>query len=89
MIYDSPWKVLLILIFWVVPIGIAGMVGGNKGRRGLGYLLGLLLGWIGVIVMLFVPKTHEQEVRNAARRMQIEQEARRARAPGVERQAHS
>jgi len=54
------------------------MVGGNKGRRGLGYLLGLLLGWIGVIVMLFVPKTHEQEVRDAAHRMHIEQEARRA-----------
>ena len=38
--------------------------------------MGLLLGWIGVLVKLSVSKTYEQEVRDAARQTRIEQEAR-------------
>ena len=76
MIYDSPWKIFLILIFWVVPIGVAGMVGGNKGRRGLGYLLGLFLGWIGVVIIAFMPITHEKLVQRERERLEVERQAR-------------
>ena len=39
-----------IFIFWIVPIGVAHNIGKSKGNNN-GWLLGLLLGWLGVIIV--------------------------------------
>jgi hypothetical protein len=68
------------VLFWLISAAIATVIcvlaGKRKGRPGLGWAMGLCLGWIGVVIMLIVPKTHEAQVRDRAREMQIEQEAR-------------
>jgi hypothetical protein len=43
-------------LFWILPTYIAVQQGNSKGRRGQGWTFGLLLGWIGVIVMLMLPR---------------------------------
>jgi uncharacterized membrane protein YeaQ/YmgE (transglycosylase-associated protein family) len=43
-----------LLIVWLLCAGLAGYIGNSKGKLGLGVVLGLLLGVIGVIIMLFV-----------------------------------
>ena len=49
-------EILLIAVMWGLPIVIGQMIGGPKGR--MGWLWGLLLGWIGVlIVALLGPKS--------------------------------
>ena len=50
-----------ILFFWVAAIIVAGQIGKAKGREGLGYALGVLLGWIGVIIILCFSKTIEKQ----------------------------
>jgi hypothetical protein len=41
----------LFFFFWIVMIATATMIGSGKGRGGLGFVLGFLLGLIGVIVI--------------------------------------
>jgi hypothetical protein len=41
------------IIFWVVPIFVAVSQGRAKDRAGLAY--GLFLGWVGVIILAFLP----------------------------------
>jgi hypothetical protein len=70
------FPIILILISWVAALFICTDLGDKKDHIALGWVIGLLFGWIGVIAMLCVSKTYEQEVYEAARRMRIEQEAR-------------
>jgi hypothetical protein len=58
---------ILILVVAVLPIFVAYKITSGKGRGGgLGILLGVLLGWIGVIITLFLSnKREEAEVRAA------------------------
>ncbi|TNF28016.1 MAG: SHOCT domain-containing protein [Deltaproteobacteria bacterium] len=35
----------------MLAIIVGAVIGSNKGRAGLGFVLGLLLGWIGVIII--------------------------------------
>ncbi len=41
--------IIVALIFWVLPIWIAQMIGGPKGRAGWAW--GLILGWLGVLIV--------------------------------------
>lgn len=53
----APWHVLLlvvILAFWIVPVIVGAQIGRGKGHAALGLVLGLLLGWIGVIIIALV-----------------------------------
>jgi hypothetical protein len=45
---------VLIVIFWVVPIFVAIKMGKPKGREG--WLYGILLGWLGVLLLAVLPK---------------------------------
>ena len=74
----NPIQTFVLLIVLIPALIICVKLGNKKGHATLGWLMGLLLGWIGVIVMLLVSKTHAQEVADAAHRMQIEAEARSA-----------
>lgn len=44
------------IIFWVLPIWVGHQIGKPKGRAG--GVWGLLLGWIGVIIVALLPPTH-------------------------------
>jgi hypothetical protein len=53
----APWHLLLLLLilaFWIAPVAVGAVIGGNKGHQALGVVLGLLLGWIGVIIIALV-----------------------------------
>lgn len=50
---------VIVAILWVIPIFVAYSIGRPKGRMGIAY--GLLLGWVGVIILALLPP-----VRNAA-----------------------
>jgi hypothetical protein len=44
---------ILIAVLWVLPIFIAGSIGKSKGRQGAAY--GILLGWVGVLIVAVLP----------------------------------
>jgi MFS family permease len=68
--------VTVILLIWVVgAIFAAGAIGNRKGRPGTGFLLGLFLGWIGVIIIALTPATHDMQVQIERHRLRIQREA--------------
>ena len=42
------------IIVWIVSCVLGGMIGSGKGKGGTGFVLGLLLGPLGVIITLFL-----------------------------------
>lgn len=44
---------VLVVVVWVIPILVARSIGNAKNREGL--LWGLLLGWIGVVIVALLP----------------------------------
>ncbi len=48
------------LVFWVAPFFAAYAVGKNKNRLGLAWGL---LGWLGVLVLAFLPVKRKRELR--------------------------
>lgn len=51
--------ILMVLVFWVAPIWIAASLGKSRGRYLLGFVLGIALGWIGVIIIAILEPTAE------------------------------
>ena len=51
--------ILMLLVFWVAPIWVATSIGKSRGRQLLGFLLGIVLGWIGVIIIAVLEPTAE------------------------------
>jgi uncharacterized membrane protein YeaQ/YmgE (transglycosylase-associated protein family) len=45
---------ILIAVLWVIPIFVASSMGKPKGREG--WLYGVLLGWVGVLLLAVLPK---------------------------------
>ncbi len=72
----NPAQTLILLIWELGAIAAASIIGGRKGRRWTGFLLGLVLGWIGVIIIAFTSPTHEKLVQRERERLQVEREAR-------------
>jgi uncharacterized membrane protein YeaQ/YmgE (transglycosylase-associated protein family) len=48
-----------------------------KGRPLTGFLLGIVLGWIGVVILALLPPTAEKQVQRRMREAAIADEARR------------
>ncbi len=46
--------IITIALFWVVPTVVAAWIGKAKGRYGAGLLLGLLLSWLGVLIVALI-----------------------------------
>jgi TctA family transporter len=64
-------------IWAVTGIVVATAIGNRrKGRPWTGFLLGLFLGWIGVIIIALIRPTHEKLVQRERERLQVEREAR-------------
>lgn len=67
-----------IIAIWVVASIIVGtLVGSHKGRGGTGFVLALLLGWIGVIIVACLSPSPDEQVRRMQQQMFIQQEAQR------------
>lgn len=66
------------LFIWVITGVVVATAIGNrrKGRPWLGFLLGLFFGWIGVIIIAFIPPTRAKLVQRERERLEIEREAR-------------
>ncbi len=50
---------MVIILLWITPLTLAGWVGSQKGRQGLGLTLGVLLGWLGLLIIALIPPTAE------------------------------
>ena len=48
---------IVVVIVWILPAVLAALMGRDKDRLNLGIILGLFLGWIGVIIMVGVAPT--------------------------------
>ncbi|NMP20776.1 hypothetical protein [Sulfobacillus harzensis] len=51
--------IVIVLLLWVVAFFVAAWIGYKKGRQPLGIVLGLFLGWVGVLIMALVGPTSE------------------------------
>lgn len=74
-LFDSPLKTLILLIWVLGAIVAASIIGGRRGRRWTGFLLGLVLGWIGVVIIAVTPPTHAMRVQRERERQRIQREA--------------
>jgi hypothetical protein len=66
---------LVALFITTALIGLA--IGNRKGRAVQGFLLGLLLSVIGIVIIAFLPATEEMKIRRAEEKMRIKQQQRR------------
>lgn len=71
----NPGQTLILLIWALGGIIAATIAGRRKGRPWTGFVLGLLLGWIGVIVIAVTPPTHAMRVQRERERQRIQREA--------------
>jgi hypothetical protein len=61
----SPFEVLILL--WALSAIVAGtVIGRRKGRPLVGFLLGLVIGWIGVLIIAVVPATRTLQLQRGA-----------------------
>ena len=67
----------LIIIAWVVAAIVAARIGSRvKGRPTLGLILGLLLSWVGVVIIAVWPPSHDMLVLREEERLRVQREAR-------------
>jgi len=71
----NPGQTLILLVWALGGIIAATLTGRRKGRPWTGFILGLLLGWIGVVVIAVTPPTHAMRVQRERERLQIQREA--------------
>lgn len=71
----NPLQTLILLIWALGGTVAATVVGRRKGRPWTGFTLGLLLGWIGVIIIAVTPPTHAMRVQRERERQRIQREA--------------
>ena len=50
----GPVGIVFLVLLWVLPIYVGDRMGRGRGQTALGVVLGVLLGWIGVLVLLLV-----------------------------------
>jgi hypothetical protein len=62
----------LIALFIVTALIGLG-IGSRKGRTVQGFLLGLLLSVIGILIIAFMPPTEEMKIRRAQEKMRVQQ----------------
>ena len=60
---------LLISVFWALPIWAGALVGSSKGRAGWAW--GLFLGWLGVLIVALLPNETPQHVAMTEKQTQM------------------
>jgi uncharacterized protein (DUF983 family) len=53
-----------VALIWIPAVIVGGIIGSRKGKGGLGFVLGLLLSWLGVIIIAVVQPNHDKLVEN-------------------------
>ena len=71
----TPLAVLILAIYLLTGAFAAEAIARRKGRAGGGFAIGLLLGWIGVLIIALIPPTHDALVQRERNRLQIQREA--------------
>ena len=72
---------VVFFIWCVLATATASWIGWKvKGRPLTGFLLGIVLGWIGVLIIALLPPTAEKRVQRRLRDGAVELEAQRRRA---------
>jgi hypothetical protein len=66
-----------LIALFVVTALIGLGIGNRKGRSVQGFLLGLLLSVIGILIIAFLPPTEEMKIRRAEEKKRIQQRPRR------------
>jgi hypothetical protein len=46
---------IAVVVLWLVPWAVANSIGKAKGRAGQGFVLGMFLGWLGVLAIGMMP----------------------------------
>ena len=72
-----------LLVIWVLAIGVAYLIGERKGRTGEGLALGILLSWLGVIIIAVMQPSRAEKIRRESERLRIAEEARSRHAGGL------
>lgn len=73
------WVVFFIWV--VIATAVASWIGYSvKGRSLTGFLLGIFLGWVGVLIIAVLPPTAEKKVQRGVRDTAIADEIARRRA---------
>ncbi len=65
-----------LVVFWVLSIIVATLVGSRKGHIVQGFFLGLLLSWLGVLAVSLWKPSHAEMVRREEERLRVQREAR-------------
>ena len=65
--------VALFIVTALIGLGI----GNRKGRAVQGFLLGLVLSVIGIVIIAFLPPTEEMKIRRAQEKLRNQQQRRR------------
>jgi hypothetical protein len=65
----GPWEVIVVMfIIWVLPIIVGNKIGKGKGRTGWAW--GLLLGWLGVVIVALLSPTNQKSCPQCAESVQ-------------------
>lgn len=70
------------IVVWLILGAIGAGIGSKKGKPWMGLALGVLLGIIGVIIMLFVKPDREHLIRQEQDRLSMAAEAQRRASAG-------
>jgi hypothetical protein len=66
---------VVVLVSWALAVLAAYAIGRRKGRVPLGVVLGVVLGWVGVLILACLPRTHARKVELAREELQVRAEA--------------
>lgn len=66
-----------LIVIWLILGAIGAGIGSRKGRPWMGLALGVTLGIVGVIIMLFVRPDREHLIRQEQDRIEAAREAQR------------
>lgn len=58
--FDPNTFLLFALIVWLISIVLSTALGADKGRGAQGFVLGLLLSWIGLLIVWLLPVREKQ-----------------------------
>ena len=65
-----------LIVIWVLSAICGAVIGERKGYPVWGFFMGLILSWLGVIILLMWRPSHAVMVRREQERLRVQREAR-------------